>query len=197
VIAYAKLQADQQVYAGWPEGIPAGTSLGTFLGRQAALFCEAMGFDYLWLSNGLGYSHYPWAWQGETFDGERFGCTDAVDEAARVVSFWEDWRAEASALPLEVRGTNFPVGFDLASHAAPHRRIEQVGGLVAPPVNPPWGSRDLGMEMASYLSASRSCRRPVRFPSLRQRSVVLAEPVVGLLPPRSVRSLRAPELVAG
>jgi len=152
VIAYATLEADQAAYAGWPVGIPAGTSLGSFLGRQAKLFCEAMGFDYLWLSNGMGYSHYPWAWMGETFDGERFGCTDAVDEAARVVSFWTDWRAEAPELPLEVRGTNFPVGFDLASHAAPHRRIEEIGGLVAPPVNPPWGSRDLGMEMASYLS---------------------------------------------
>lgn len=152
VIAYARLHADQGSYAGWPGGIPEGTSLGTFLGRQARLFCEAIGFDYLWLSNGMGYSHYPWAWLGETFDGQRFGCTDAVDEAARVVGFWSDWRAEAPDLPLEVRGTNYPVGFDLACDAAPHRRIESIAGLAAPPVNPPWGSRDLGMEMASYLS---------------------------------------------
>ena len=152
VIAYARLEADQAEYAGWPVGVPEGTSLGSFLGRQATLFCDAMGFDYLWLSNGMGYSHYPWAWQGETFDGERFGAVDAVDEAARVVSFWEDWRTEAPELPLEVRGTNFPIGFDLAADAAPHLRIEQIAGLAAPPVNPPWGSRDLGMEIATYLS---------------------------------------------
>ena len=31
-----------------------------------------MGFDYLWLSNGLGFSSNPWKKTGKIFDGEKF-----------------------------------------------------------------------------------------------------------------------------
>ncbi|MBI2298467.1 MAG: hypothetical protein HYU66_05860 [Armatimonadetes bacterium] len=149
---YARFEADQREYAAFPEGIPAGTSLGAFVGRQAVEFCAAMGFDYLWLSNGLGFSHYPWSWVGEAFDGHAFGLVDHAAESARIASFWDDLRAGCGDLPLEARGTNFSVGLDLAADCIPHDRIHAAGRLLSPPVNPPWGSRDLGMEVTAWLT---------------------------------------------
>ena len=39
--------------------IPEGMSLGTFLGGQSQHFLTDLGFDYLWLSNGFGFSISP------------------------------------------------------------------------------------------------------------------------------------------
>ena len=55
--SYAVLNGDDRIYAGFPNGIPEGTAFGTFFGRQARIFMADMGFDYIWLSNGLGVSH--------------------------------------------------------------------------------------------------------------------------------------------
>ena len=55
VCSYATLYGDTRCYAGYPDGIPEGLSFGSFLGRQAQHFMTDMGFDYLWLSNGLGF----------------------------------------------------------------------------------------------------------------------------------------------
>lgn len=150
--AYGTLRADDVAYAGLPDGVPEGTSFGAFLGRQCSSFLPAMGFDYLWLSNGLGFSHYAWTLTGENFDGERFGCTDYAAEAERVVSFWRDFRRECPDCPIEVRGTNFPMGVDIAADCICFERIYELGRPAAQPVNPPWGSRDLGMEMTAHMS---------------------------------------------
>ncbi|MGQ9731257.1 MAG: hypothetical protein ACUVX8_08260 [Candidatus Zipacnadales bacterium] len=153
ICAYCQLNGEAQAYAGFPHGLPDGTSFGTFLGRQFASFSKAMGFDYLWLSNGLGFSHYPWNMVGENFDGQEFGKTDYAAECTRVTSFWRDLHAELPSLPIELRGTNFPLGVDVAADCISFEEIYAAcPTIVNPPVNPPWGSRDLGMEIVAQLS---------------------------------------------
>jgi hypothetical protein len=152
ICAYARLQAEDRAYAGFPDGVPEGTSFGTFLGRQFRSFGQAMGFDYLWLSNGMGFSHYPWYYVGENFEGHRFGCVDYSEERERVLSFWRDLANEIPDVPLELRGTNYPMGLDIAAHCVSFPDIYDIGNIVNPPVNPPWGSRDLGMEVVAHLS---------------------------------------------
>ena len=52
----AVLHAENKRYAGFPDGIREGTTLGTFLGRQFKALADDVGFDYIWLSNGFGFS---------------------------------------------------------------------------------------------------------------------------------------------
>ena len=72
VDATAILKGDQYHYAAYPDGIPDGTPFGTFLGKQSEVFLADMGFDYLWLSNGVGFSANPWDRTGVIFDGENY-----------------------------------------------------------------------------------------------------------------------------
>ena len=72
VDATALLHSDSRSYAAYPNGIPEGTPFGTFLGKQSQFFLKDMGFDYLWLSNGLGFSADPWDKTGKIFDGEKY-----------------------------------------------------------------------------------------------------------------------------
>ena len=69
VDATAVLQGDDRYYAAYPDGIPEGTHFGTFLGKQSAVFLKEMGFDYLWFSNGLGFSSNPWKKLGKYLMG--------------------------------------------------------------------------------------------------------------------------------
>mgnify|MGYP006923254546 CR=1 FL=1 len=70
--ATALLNADTREYAAYPHGIPQDTPFGTFLGKQSEVFLADMGFDYLWLSNGVGFSANPWKRTGVIFDGENY-----------------------------------------------------------------------------------------------------------------------------
>ena len=161
----ATLEADDAVYAAFPDGLPGGTGFGTFLGRQFEAARRKLGFDFIWLSNGLGYSHHPWISRGDLFDGQAFHPDRAAEQLERTNRFWRDFRAESDA-PIEVRGTNFTVGMDLAADGCSLADIAEIGGLERPPCNPPWGSRALGMEMASYLSRlakTPTDRLPFRF----------------------------------
>jgi len=72
VTCYAILHADDHVYAGFPNGIPEGTSMGTFFGRQCRRFLNGLDFDYIWFSNGFGFGLETWRNTGALFDGERF-----------------------------------------------------------------------------------------------------------------------------
>jgi len=160
------LRADPAPYAGFPDGIPEGTPFGTFLGKQFAAAARDIGFDYIWFSNGFGYTHFPWGYRGEVFDGQSFDAERAGVEREKANQFWRDFRSECPDVPIEVRGTNFSIGMDLATDGCSHADIMAIGRLERPPCNPPWGSRALGLEMASYLSRiakSATRRLPFRF----------------------------------
>lgn len=150
----ARLDADTTAYAGFPAGIPQDTSLGTFLGRQSQCFLTDLGFDYLWLSNGFGFSLSAWDVKGVLFDGTRFDPDAAPRVRDEIVSFWRDFRRECPRFPLETRGSNLSTGSDLASAASPLADIYRGGFNVTAPPNSPWAALDgdFGLEVAGYLS---------------------------------------------
>ena len=149
-----KLKGDTQRYAGYPKGIPDGTSFGVFLGRQSQQFLSDIGFDYIWFSNGLGFSLRPWDVTGPLFDGKIFHAQQAAPLRDALLSFWRDFRSECHGFPVETRGSNLIVGADLAANASPTREIYNGGfNMVAPP-NSPWAALDgdFGLELVGYLS---------------------------------------------
>ncbi len=154
VCCYATLHADPQRYAGFPEGIPENTSLGTFLGRQFRHFARDVGFDFLWLSNGFGFGLETWKTIGPLFDGHTFHPERAGELSDRILGFWRDFRRECPELPVRTRGTNLGTGTDLASDATPLRELYSGGFNFAPPPNSPWAAinGDFGIELAGYLS---------------------------------------------
>ena len=149
---YAAMKGDNYPYAGFPQGLPEGTSFGTFLGRQFQTLADALGFDFVWFSNGFGLTHYAWNYLGEVFDGRQFRPELAPESIRNFVSFWRAFRAECPKRAILIRGTNFSIGMDAAVHGIDLREIYREGQLEVPAPNPPWGSANLGHELASHLS---------------------------------------------
>jgi hypothetical protein len=150
----SKLKGDTRRYAGYPNGIPDGTSFGAFLGRQSQHFLADLGFDYIWFSNGLGFSLSPWDVTGPLFDGKTFNSKRAEPVRQALLSFWRGFRSECHGFPIETRGSNLIAGADLAANASPLRDIYNGGfNMVAPP-NSPWAALDgdFGLELVGYLS---------------------------------------------
>ncbi len=154
VCCYAELNGDDREYAGFPHGIPQGTSLGTFLGRQARHFCRDLGFDYIWFSNGFGFGMNTWGVTGAVFDGENFANTECEEIKRKIFQFWSDFRKECPELLVETRGTNLSTGMDLASDAVPLREIYRDIPGITPPPNSPWAALngDFGAELAGWMS---------------------------------------------
>ena len=152
--ATARLNADDRYYAAYPNGIPAGEPFGKFLGKQANCFLKDMGFDYLWLSNGLGYSAEPWKKTGKIFDGERYYPEKLAPTKERVFAFWKLFREGCPDIPLETRGTNNSVGIDFASDAVPLYDIYHAGLNITAPPNSPWAALndDYGLEMMGHMT---------------------------------------------
>lgn len=148
----ATLQPDGERYAGFPQGLTEPTRFGTFLGRQFAAVQRDLDYDLIWFSNGFGYTHFPWTHHGEVFDGEHFDPLKAGTEMEQAARFWNDFRQAVPDAEVQVRGTNFSVGMDIAANGISHTAIARTGRLERPPCNPPWGSRALGLEMTSFLS---------------------------------------------
>lgn len=154
VCSYATLHGDDAAYAAYPNGIPEGTTFGTFFGRQSQAFLTAMGFDYIWFSNGLGFGKDAWSTVGAVFDGEGFHGDNLAPVRQLALGFWRDFRAECPDFPIEVRGTNMSMGIDMASDGVPLSDIyREVPGLLPPP-NSPWAALngDFGLELMGHMS---------------------------------------------
>lgn len=150
----AVLNGDSETYAGYPQGIPEGTTFGEFFGRQASHFLKDMGFDYIWFSNGFGYALNAWKVTGELFDGQQFYPEHVEKNRSSILGFWKDFRRECPAFRIETRGSNFSAGMDMSSGGCPLYEIYNGGfDMVAPP-NSPWAAMDgdYGLEVVGYLS---------------------------------------------
>ena len=164
VDATAHLAGDNRAYAAYPSGIPDGTPFGTFLGKQSEIFLRDMGFDFLWLSNGVGFSADPWKRTGKIFDGERYYPEKLDETREKVFAFWKLFRAECS-FPLETRGTNNSVGIDYATDGVPLYDIYTADLDITAPPNSPWAAlnHNYGLEMMGHMT--RICELPSeRFP---------------------------------
>ena len=156
MVSYETLHADNRPYCAYPDGIPEGLSLATFLGAQAERFLLDMGMDYIWLSNGFGFGAENWSATGPLFDGKRFS-DDAglIDEIKlKTLRFWEEFRAACPSFEVQTRGTNLSTGIDFASDGCAIKAIYEGGFDMVPPPNSPWAALDknFGLEIAGYLS---------------------------------------------
>lgn len=156
----AILNGDDRKYAAYPNGIPDKTPFGTFLGKQCNVFLRDMGFDYIWLSNGVGFSSDPWNTLGKVFDGKKFYPEKLSVVKERVFEFWKLFREACPDFPIETRGTNNSVGIDYASDGVPLYDIYKGGLNITPPPNSPWAALndDFGLELMGHMT--RICELP-------------------------------------
>lgn len=156
----ALLSADNYPYAGFPKGIPEGTPLGLFIGKQTQCFLRDMELDYIWLSNGLGFSSNPWETSGKIFDGEKFHPEKLSSTKNAVMQFWSDFREGCPSYPVRVRGTNYSAGIDYATDGVPLYEIYKSSLNITPPPNSPWAAinDDYGLEIMAHLT--RICELP-------------------------------------
>ena len=159
VDATSTLHADTHTYAAYPSGIPEGTPFGTFFGKQSEAFLSDLGFDYLWLSNGLGFSDNPWEVTGKIFDGESYHLEKLEKAKKNIFYFWKLFRKECS-FPLETRGTNNSVGIDYASDGVPLYDIYSADLDITAPPNSPWAALNdnYGLEIMGHMT--RICELP-------------------------------------
>lgn len=153
VCCYGVLNGDTNKYAAYPHGIPDGTKFGTFLGKQSEIFLSDMGYDYIWLSNGLGFGRETWSALGALYDGENFNASTLDEIKDCVTEFWDLFTAECT-FPIQVRGTNMSMGIDLSTDGVPLKTIyDSVDGILPPP-NSPWAALNgnFGLELMGYMS---------------------------------------------
>lgn len=148
----ATLHAEDRKYAAYPNGIPEGTHLGEFLGKQLMCLCRDVGFDRVWLSNGFGFSLSSWYWKGEVFDGEKFESAGISRVRDSINEFWQYFTKETGDMLIETRGTNLSVGMDISAHGCPVDDIYKYNMLTPP--NSPWAALDFrfGLELCGYMS---------------------------------------------
>jgi len=153
VCCYGILNADTHRYAGFPDGIPQDTSLGTFLGRQFKLLARDVSLDFIWFSNGFGFGMETWMTRGPLFDGVAFSPENAPETRDKILGFWRDFRRECPDLGIRTRGTNLGTATDLSSDATPLRELYEGGFNFEPPPNSPWAALngDFGIELAGYM----------------------------------------------
>lgn len=152
--ASSKLHGDSYHYAAFPDGIDEGTDFGYFFGLQANRFLKDMGFDYIWLSNGLGFSADPWKLTGKIFDGEKFHPERLKSVREKVFGFWDTFRKCNPDIAIETRGTNNTVGIDYAADGVPLYEIYKADFGITPPPNSPWAAlnNNYGLELAGHMS---------------------------------------------
>ena len=160
VDATALLNGDNRRYAAYPEGIPDKTPFATFLGKQANIFLRDMGFDYIWLSNGFGFSDCPWSFEGKVFDGNEFKPDRLYGVKNKIKEFWTLFRKECPDILITTRGTNNSVGIDYATDGVPLYDIYNGGLNIVPPPNSPWAALNdnFGLEIMGHMT--RICELP-------------------------------------
>lgn len=148
------LDGDNYSYAAFPNGIPDQTPMGTFLGAQANSFMSDMGFDFIWLSNGFGFSFEPWRREGIVYDGKDFHIDKLQPTKEKLLEFWRLFRKECPDFQIATRGTNYSVGVDYASDGVPLNDIYRENPDILPPPNSPWAAinDDVGIEMIGQLT---------------------------------------------
>ncbi|HBC89418.1 MAG TPA: hypothetical protein DCZ94_20965 [Lentisphaeria bacterium] len=152
----AVLEGDDFRYAAFPKGLPQDTSMGKFLGMQLKEAFKDLGYDYVWFSNGFGFSHSPWCSRGEVFDGRSFDRSEADRQLKKHARFWADFRKAFPDCRIEVRGTNYSVGMDISTDATSHRLVKEKGKIATLPPNLPNLSEAVGLEMSVFMS--RNCK---------------------------------------
>ncbi len=153
VTCNAVLNADTRAYAAFPEGIPAGTSLGTFLGAQFRRFAADLNFDYLWLSNGMGFGLETWGYSGALFDGHRFYPERKKEAESELLWFWRDLLDADPGIRIETRGSNFTAGIEMSTDAAPLPWLYR-HNVITVPVNSPSSAIyfNTGLSVAAWMS---------------------------------------------
>ncbi len=156
----ALLNGDKRRYAAYPDGIPDGTPFGLFLGRQTRAMFDDVGFDYIWLSNGLGFSSDPWDATGKIYDGKEFFPERLEKVRKDVFQFWRYFREGCPGYSIECRGTNNSAGIDYATDGVPLYDIYHGGFGVSAPPNSPWAALNgnYGLELMGHMT--RICDLP-------------------------------------
>ena len=161
----AALHADTHRYAAFPDGIPEGLSVGALLGAQYRAFARDFGFDYIWLSNGMGFGKEPWSITGALFDKKSFHPERVAEAAETMRGFWRDFFAACPDAVVETRGSNFSAGLEISADAAPLGEL-YAAGRIEPPVNSPWAALNFntGLELAAWMSHIAELPRGRGFP---------------------------------
>lgn len=156
----ALLNADNRPYAAYPNGIPQNTPFATFLGKQTKAFFADLGFDFIWLSNGLGFSSNPWDLTGKIYNGEKFYPEKLDSTSKKVFDFWKLFREACPDIPIHTRGTNNSAGIDYATDGVPLYDIYKSKFGILPPPNSPWAplNGDYGLELMGHMT--RICELP-------------------------------------
>ncbi len=152
----AVMHGDKFRYAAFSKGLPEGIGMGEFLGKQLKYAFKDLGYDYVWFSNGFGFSHSPWCDRGEVFDGKTFDRSEADRQLKKHSRFWTEFRKAFPECRIEVRGTNYSVGMDISTDATSHRLVREKGKIATLPPNLPNLSEAVGLEMTVFMS--RNCK---------------------------------------
>lgn len=166
VTCTASLNEDHDCYAGFPNGIPHRTHIGTFLGRQCQHFLTDMGMDFIWFSNGFAFAANAWSCTGELFDGDKFDNKRAIELQDDILEFWKLFRQECPTFSIETRGSNLSTGMDLSAHGSPLKAIYEGEFDMAAPPNSPWAALNgnYGLELVGWMSHIANLPKSGKFP---------------------------------
>ena len=156
----------------------------SFSGAEPAL-SRRLGFDYIWFSNGLGFSLSPWNVTGPLFDGKSFDARRAPEVRDAILSFWRDFRGECKAFSHrdtreQSHGGRGPVGQRFAGEGYLPRRIR---GRCAAELAVGCTRRRLraGDHRLSVAHLGTAAGQYLSVPFLYARSLVVEQPMAGPL----------------